>query len=532
MSADSSRHSESKDVTRQGATGETTLAGRDERLRVRVESGSILGMREERARVFRAIPYAAPPVGARRFAEPEPPLPWPGTRDAARARAPCPQHGSPSDVGEEDCLTLDVFAPVEAKAARLPVLVFIPGEFYGDGFVAPHARFAHYGDAILVVLQSRLGPLGYLAHPALRATSTQKTTGNYGLLDQVFALRWVKRNISAFGGDPAHVAVVGHSAGAVSVCALLASPQAEGLFSAAILQSGRCTAKRREDAEAQGVKLAEELGCRGGGPQAVDCMRAAPLAAWMNIVPKAAPLSRPSLDHFQSTLDDYALPIPPLEATPHVPVMIGSTAYETGALPADMRLEGVGDYDLALDAFFRDYGAAGPTRLRRFYLPDASVSAKQAWVRATTDGKFFCPAEAAADAFAGRGAQVFLYRFDRVPGRASKELRAKGAFHGSELRFLFDRLDGDAAADDPEKKPHPEDLRLAARMHHDWVEFAKSGNPSSDGPPTYGPAWPRYRLSDRRHLLWNTPPREEGRGAICSLWADVKTLRVPPSSAE
>src|SRR6185437_6797506 len=214
---------------------------------VRIDSGPLVGVTEGPANVFRNIPFAAPPVGDLRWAPPQPVKPWTAPRPAAAAGPSCPQpmnaNGTPNSGGangptSEDCLQLNVFAPKGAKGA--PVMVWIHGGGHrtGAGWIYGGQNFARDG-VVVVTINYRLGALGYFAHPAIDASARPgDPVGNYGLMDQIAALKWVQRNIAAFGGDPNNVTVFGESAGGMSTLALLATPAARGLYRKAVVESG------------------------------------------------------------------------------------------------------------------------------------------------------------------------------------------------------------------------------------------------------------------------------------------------------
>ncbi len=216
---------------------------------VQVDGGAIRGFRAGALSVYRGIPFAAPPVGALRWRPPQPVLPWRGVLECTRFRPACPQQDVPG-IGlcapgpySEDCLYLNVWTPAHAPAERLPVMVWI----HGGGFVNGSGSLAgggpdwlsRYGRVVVVSISYRLGIFGYFALPALSRESSRHVSGNYGLLDQIAALRWVQRNIGAFGGDARRVTVFGESAGAQSVVSLLVSPLSRGLFARAVAESPR-----------------------------------------------------------------------------------------------------------------------------------------------------------------------------------------------------------------------------------------------------------------------------------------------------
>ncbi|RYI20053.1 MAG: carboxylesterase family protein, partial [Acetobacteraceae bacterium] len=213
---------------------------------VQTGSGAVSGTRHESVAAWRGLPYARPPVGDLRWRDPRPPEPWTGVRAAAAFARACPQTGTsmpgePASPTGEDCLYLNVWAPEGAAAGSLPVIVWIPGGGLTNGSTSiplyDGERLARRG-VVVVTVAYRLGVLGFLAHPELTAESGQGGSGNYGLMDQIAALEWVRDNIAVFGGDPARVTVAGQSAGATSVSILMASPRAAGLFQRAIGQSG------------------------------------------------------------------------------------------------------------------------------------------------------------------------------------------------------------------------------------------------------------------------------------------------------
>src|SRR5690606_22015473 len=224
------------------------------------------------------VPYAAPPLGPLRFAPPAAPEPWTEVRDASQVGSICLQ---PTGAGAEDCLTLNVYRPAQRDpSAALPVMVWIHGGSFviGAGSGYDPRRLVEENGIVVVTLNYRLGVLGFMAHPALTAESPEGLSGDYGLMDQQAALRWVRDNIAAFGGDPAQVTIQGQSAGGASVCAQLASPPAAGLFARAVIQSASCASAPLALAEAQGTALASALGC-GDAASVAECLRALPANA-------------------------------------------------------------------------------------------------------------------------------------------------------------------------------------------------------------------------------------------------------------
>src|SRR4051812_36604844 len=256
--------------------------------RVTIDNGTLEGAVDSTTNVmvFRGIPYAAPPVGDLRWKPPQAPARWQGVRAARDLGHNCMQHQPYGDIDpfaagvSEDCLYLNVWTKSLDNRAPRPVMVWIHGGGFFAGFGGEErhngARLAQKG-AVVVTLNYRLGPLGFLVHPALAAESPHHATGNYGLLDQIAALEWVKRNIARFGGDPSRVTIFGESAGGMSVGSLIASPLAKGLFHRAILESGTGVSigiTPRDTARALGLRFAEAVGVRGEGADAAAKLRA------------------------------------------------------------------------------------------------------------------------------------------------------------------------------------------------------------------------------------------------------------------
>ena len=251
---------------------------------VQTESGFVRGVVGEGYRLFLGLPYAAPPIGSLRWRPPQPAPGWGAARDAMVPTMPCPQADPHTGVliGNEDCLYLNIATPYGPRADRpLPVMVWLHGGGFisGSGAAYDARNLAVKGNVVVVTLDYRLGVLGYLAHLALDTESPDGLSGNFGLSDQQAALRWIQRNIAAFGGDPLNVTIFGEEAGANSICAQLVSPGASGLFERAILQNGNCVdlLPQMEAAEKRGDALAQDLGC-DDPKEAPGCLRAKPVA--------------------------------------------------------------------------------------------------------------------------------------------------------------------------------------------------------------------------------------------------------------
>lgn len=439
-----------------------------------VESGLLAGEATDRARVFRNIPYAAPPVGPLRWAPPQAPAAWTGARPAVEAGPSCPQpmraDGAPNAGGangpmSEDCLQLNVFAPLYRPDAKpAPVMVWIHGGSHrtGAGWVYDGQNFTRDG-VVLVAINYRLGPLGYFAHPALtRAAGAKAPLGAYGLMDQIAALKWVQRNIAAFGGDPNNVTVFGESAGGMSTLALLATPQAKGLFHKAIVQSGGGWFEPDSLAarEKMGVTAAEKLGLPGKAT-----------VAQLRAVPAETLIEKVDGEDFGPFPDGRLLPQTATQAFAagraiDVPMIVGWNNGE------DSLLGGPGGG--------ARFAANLPPMTRAFY-PDAAAEGDEALGRAVfTDRVFGAPARWIARQAAG-GAPVFLYHFSYVGDRFRRVLSR--AHHAAEIQYVFEywgRRTPDSVVSD-------EDRAMARLMHGCWVAFARTGAPACEGQ-----AWPAY----------------------------------------
>ena len=416
---------------------------------VKIDTGTLEGLDTAGVMVFRGIPYARPPVGPLRWRAPLPTRLWRGVRDAKQLGQNCIQHQPYSDIDpfkagvSEDCLYLNVWTKsLDKRAAGRPVLVWIHGGGFWAGFGGEErhngARLAKKG-AVVVTLNYRLGPFGFLAHPAFVAESPYHAAGNYGLLDQIAALRWVQRNIARFGGDPSRVTIFGESAGGMSVGSLIASPLAKGLFQRAILESGTGVSigvAPRDTAQAIALKFAESLRVRGVGADAATRLRAlnpdALLAASLRLGSPGEPRFFPSVDGWvlphavDSTLASGAANL--------VPVIAGTN---------------------------RDEG--------------------DEWMGA--------PTRSFARLMSARGAPTYVYMFSRVGDDSAN--RKRGAYHSAEITFVFGR----PRPLQPSAGSTAYDSTVAEAMSDYWVAIATSGDPN--GQPTAGkwPRWPLYRLA-------------------------------------
>ncbi|HUY81370.1 MAG TPA: carboxylesterase family protein [Acidobacteriaceae bacterium] len=431
---------------------------------------------------FKGIPFAAPPVGNLRWRPPMPPAAWKGVRPATQFGASCMQrlHGTfgpwtPAFLVQnkvsEDCLSLNVWTPRVSAKADLPVIVFIPGGGFVEGSgEVPVYNGAHLASTgmVIVTINYRLGALGFLAYPGLTAESPHHSSGNYGILDQIAALKWVKRNIRAFGGNPEKITVWGQSAGAFSVGVLLESPLAYGLFEHAQADSGLGLAEPASDlaaAEKEGVKFAAEHHATS-----LKQLRAIP-AAELLPAPGQPPI------RFGVAVDGWVLPAAPTAmnrtaAGNDVPVITGNQANDYWlAMP---RLHSAADYQ-ALMA--RLYGplAAG---FKRLYPPGSTLAQmRQSIIESSRDRERVSMFLWASQRLEHHQGPVFTYFFDHaIPWPQHPEF---GAFHSGELPYFFRNLN---VLNRPWKS-HDREISLTASSYLKY--FAATGDPNGSGLPQW-----------------------------------------------
>jgi para-nitrobenzyl esterase len=463
----------------------------------RVAEGLVRGQLRDGVAVFRSIPYAAPPVGALRFRPPQPAKPWGGVREAIDDGPSCAQPvvGDPAGKASttEDCLYLNVFAPSGGAKSNRPVMVWIHGGGWAEGFSGARqydpSALVKEGGLVVVSINYRLGTLGLLATRSLDE-ATGELSGNQLIRDQQQALRWVHDNASAFGGDPGNVTIAGESAGANSVLALVASPLSRGLFQKAIVQSGVDDAHTlvRARAEQDGEELAEALGCAAGAGQA-GCLRSLPVEAILKVRKKLGIVADPKLfpvDPYVSFRDG---------AFNRVPIIIGSNLHE-GYLFASGAERNLGhpmtepEYDSQMRATFGPLAEAAS----KAYPVKSSPSPAAALGDAITDVRFACYMDLAR-ADASKNAPVYGFEMNE-PDPVQQQPRPKvslanTSYHTSDLAYLFDYdtapLEGGAAA-------------LGRKWRGYWIQFARTGSPNGAGLP----AWPRFRDPMGKVLMLST----------------------------
>lgn len=488
------------------AGSSVALAANPNQPTVAISQGTLAGqIGANGVETFKGIPYAEPPVGDLRWKAPVAAAPWKGLRDASAFGASCIQPNYPPNsvyadnpaTMSEDCLTLNIWTPPNAHKA--PVIVWIyGGSLTVGGSAEPMydgGKFAGHG-VVFVSFNYRLGPLGWLALPALSRESPHGVSGNYGLLDQIAALKWVRKNITAFGGDPDNVTIMGESAGALSVTYLLSSPLARGLFQKAIAESPNMRSFPELKRADHGLPSAEEIGLK-----VQKAAGAANLKALRAMSPKALTIAafrarfRP-----EGTIDGYALPHQIVEIfdrgdEAHVPLLAGFNSGEIQTLRA-----GLPTPPATHAAYVREirkrYGELAPAFLK-LYPGDNIEASMLATVR---DALFGWAAERMVRKEASAGVPSYLYLFDH-DYRAARE-RGLRAFHASELPFVFGHVGPEAKL--PVNWPRPEgteDVALSDAMMNYWTSFARTGVPAAPGHP----AWPRFAPGEHYMLFGDKP---------------------------
>ncbi len=490
---------------------------------VATQYGPVRGVATPKGSAFLGLPYAAPPVGALRWRSPRPPAPWVEPRDATRGPALCPQAALPgSGRQSEDCLTLNVYTPAGARAgARLPVMVWIYGGGYAIGYTAQYdlSRMAQRQGVVTVEMNYRLGALGFLAHPALRAEGDG--SGDYALLDQQAALRWVRANISAFGGDPTNVTLFGQSAGGWSVCEQLTAPGAQRLFQRAIIESGACTAPdsaiSQAAAEAGGVQMAADLGCSDPATAAA-CLRALPPKRLMAAKPHRRGLL--GKESWTSAYGGPALPLHPRQALEQgrfasVPAIVGTNHDEANLFLDLNRFKGMLYSEKSYEKIIGDFFLDQTQTVLSEYADEARQSYATAYVDIVTDSTFACPA-LTTDALLERRVPVYAYEFDD-PEAINSLPHAPftgplKAFHSSEIVYVT-QTPWEAAS---RIKFDPAQQALSDHMQAWWGAFARSGDPNVAS----APGWARDRGAGPLQLRpdGSTTAGDFARRHRCAFW--------------
>ncbi len=499
---------------------------------VQTAEGTLAGSWQPGYRLFEGIPYAEPPVGALRWRPPQSPHPWSGVRPATEPGAECVQQaifwrpGSPASW-HEDCLYLNVYTPAAEAGAKRPVLVWFHGGGWvnGAGTDVQPAWLTAEGN-VVVTVNYRLGALGYLALPALDTESADKqSSGQYGDLDKVEALQWVKRNIAAFGGDPERVTIAGQSAGAGSVCWLMASPAAKGLFERAVIQSiGNCVNIDHSQATERGQRFAKALGC-GDATDAAACLRGKSAAEIIDAqVATALPWRPVQGGAAQPTLAPAAFAAGDFN---RVPVMIGNTRHETRAFVYegnDLVKQPV--TAAAFEAAVRKAQGPNADRVLAQYPLSAEPAPGAALAAVETDSGFACNAVPVVAALA-KWTPTYAYEFrdETSPPRPYMNVPSSfpiGADHTSDVPYVWQS--------ETTVPLTPTQMGLARIMLGYWSNFAASGDPNGAALPD----WPRYGAEAPRRIGFLTGGRTEEISADayaeehhCALWDALAAGKGP-----
>ncbi|HET9930810.1 MAG TPA: carboxylesterase family protein [Polyangiaceae bacterium] len=498
--------------------GSASAMARDRAPIVRVEQGFLEGTRTgDGLDRFLGVPYAAAPVGERRFRPPQPVPSWRGLRDATTLPPRCLQLGG-GGGGAEDCLYLNVFVPTHTRrAGRLPVIVNLHGGSFKVGAAIDNdpTRLAASTDTIVVMLNYRLGQFGFLAHAALGDESADGSSGNYGFMDQQAALRWVQTNIGAFGGDPTDVTIQGLSAGGWSVCGHLVAEGSRGLFSRAVIHSASCWARPLADAEADGNAFAASLGCTDEA-NAAACLRAKPSAELL----AADSWSQPS----SLVYGGGTLPVAPAQSVlagnfRKVPIIIGGTRNEIrGGLAADYPVDAAKYATLVNEIFgplASDILAAYPVE----QFADPFDAYAEVLNDSSIGGLGTCLTLGLADSFAAHTA-TYVYEFDDpnapVPTFYSLPPGMQlGSSHGSDEGYWFDRPFDTLTPLEPLQR------LLAHQMNQYLGAFAERGEPVVWRQPRF----PRYTASNPAVMRFRPGAlgvrNDLGEQHHCALWRSL-----------
>jgi len=457
---------------------------------IRTTNGPVAGVAADGVVSWKGVPFAAPPVGDLRWRAPQPPVPWTAVREAKAYANDCMQRPFPSDAAPlgtppaEDCLYLNVWAPAQPAAAKLPVMVWIHGGGFVNGGSSPAVydgqHFARRG-IVFVSANYRIGRFGFFAHPALSREAASEPLGNYGYLDQIAALKWVRANIAAFGGDPANVTLFGESAGGGSVNTLLVSPLARGLFHKAIVQSGGGRAgglmkpRALPEAEQAGLAFAKGAGITGEDAAALTALRklpAATIVGGLNLM-----TAGPQRETYGGPMIDGKVVVEEPEVAfragrqMKVPYMIGANDREFGFMvPPPDAVDGM----LARFGAERDQVVAAYDTGRTGNLGEVAVGL-------VSDTAMVEPARLLARLASRAGQRTYAYRFSYVA--SSERKAAAGALHATEVPFVFATVRAKYA-----EATTGEDVALGEAANAYWAAFARTGDPNGDGRPQ----WPAF----------------------------------------
>jgi para-nitrobenzyl esterase len=464
---------------------------------VKVEQGLLQGKTENGLMVFKGIPFATPPVGDLRWRAPQPAPSWKGIKNAS-AFAPGPiQGGTPPSGKSEDCLYLNIWSPAKSSSEKIPVLIWI----YGGGFSAGSTSEPVYsGEAlakkgvVLVSIAYRVGPLGYLAHPELSAENPQHASGNYGLLDIIAGLKWVQKNIHAFGGDANKVTIFGESAGGIAVSMLCASPLAKGLFHGAISQSGGSFGPSRH-VTYPGENLKTLKGAEEAGRQYAEKAGASSIAELRKKVADSLPSGWgvgsgwPIIDGYVIPDDQYKL----YEAGKYndTPILVGYNSDE------GLSFTRTKDPKEFIAGVRQRYGKFADDLLKAYPVGDTTIPKTARDLARDAAFGWHTWSWARLQAKTGKS-KVYSYYFDQHPEYPKDSPRyGQGSPHGQDVAFVFQHLD----KNNPETSAS--DLAISEAMGEYWTNFAKRGDPNGKGVPE----WPTFSDTNPNVMYFSQKPK-------------------------
>ncbi|MEK6535389.1 MAG: carboxylesterase/lipase family protein [Thermodesulfobacteriota bacterium] len=467
---------------------------------IQLDSGPIGGKVEDGVRIFSGIPYAAPPIGELRWKPPQEIASWTQVRNFTDFSPSCPQpNQQDASKFSEDCLYLNVWTTAKKPDERLPVMVWIHGGAFNFGSASQpeyNGKNLAKKGVVVVTINYRLGPLGFLVHPLLSKESDHNTSGNYGLLDQIAALKWVQKNIAAFGGNPDRVTIFGQSAGSRSVSLQMISPLSAGLFHRAIAESGGPIIGSEylnpvfngnmANVSKMGQKLTSKLGC----DKAEDVLAAMRAKSAQEIV-TAADCKTSVFDEalfFAPVFDGWVLPKDPLAAYSggqqhDVPIIVDSTLNEGTFYLADEKDLSVEKYKSFLKARFADNSGKAFEMFPAYKAKDVARAIDH-FVTVAANAH---PARFVAQSMERKKSSAYLYLFTRLPNTAMA--RKLGVHHGVELAYVFGNINKSDGFDDT-------DMGLSNKMMGYWVNFTKTGNPNGQGLAD----WPAYKSKSDLNL--------------------------------
>jgi para-nitrobenzyl esterase len=492
---------------------------------VETSNGPVTGVLEGNHYVYRGIPYAAPPIGNLRWRAPAPHAKW-TSFDASHFGNTCPQSLPAGIVGNEDCLTLNVWGPASVPAHALPVIVFLHGggnnTFDAKGIPTFNTTGEYFSEngAVLVSVNFRLGALGFMAHSSLDAENIFHISGNYGIFDQIAALAWVAQNIRGFGGVPHNVTLYGFSSGATDACFLASQPIVRTLFKRVILSSTPHDCDRpttQAQAENTGNMVVQNAGCSGAADVAA-CMRALPASSIVAAAPPATPLASPSL--WVPVVDNVTFGAPLSSIAQFKddlrPLMIGNDEDELGTFFAPSFVPDEATYEAMLSTTF---GAAIGAQVLTQYPAASYPSPYRAFIAATSDHLYICPARRIARAYAAAGdndddARVYRYLFTHALENPNP-FAGRGAVHSTDLPFIFHTLGMGGLI----YVPTAAEQVLSTTMATTWATFAKEANPNN----SFIPSWPHYDAVVDSYLQFNDVVSTEAgvHTDHCNFWDGI-----------